>query len=86
MPYTFLVSFFAQSPLILGGLLVYWWNIPTKWIGWLGGYGVGAARRRHSIQSHAGRRHAQPDGGCCLSDDWRSHFRGPGSPGRAEVR
>ena len=42
MPYAFLVSFVAQSPLILGGLLVYWWNIPTKWIGWLGGYGAGA--------------------------------------------
>jgi len=38
----FLVSFFAQAPLILGGLLVYWWNIPTKWVGWLGGYGAGA--------------------------------------------
>ena len=38
----FLVSFFAQAPLILGGLLVYWWNIPTKWVGWLGGYGGGA--------------------------------------------
>ncbi len=36
------VSLIAQSPLILGGLLVYWFNIPTKWVGWLGGYGAGA--------------------------------------------
>jgi ZIP family zinc transporter len=38
----FLVSFLAQSPLILGGLLAYWFRIPTKLIGWLGGYGAGA--------------------------------------------
>ncbi|MEZ4768300.1 MAG: hypothetical protein R2844_07730 [Caldilineales bacterium] len=28
--------------MILGGLLVYWFNIPTKWVGWLGGAGAGA--------------------------------------------
>lgn len=42
MPNAFLVSFVAQAPLILGGLLVYWFKIPTKWVGWLGGYGAGA--------------------------------------------
>lgn len=36
------ISFAAQAPLILGGLLVYWFKIPTKWVGWLGGYGAGA--------------------------------------------
>ena len=38
----FLVSLLAQAPLILGGLLVFWFKIPTKWVGWLGGYGAGA--------------------------------------------
>lgn len=38
----FAISFAAQAPLILGGLLVYWFKIPTKWVGWLGGYGAGA--------------------------------------------
>jgi ZIP family zinc transporter len=42
MPNAFVVSFLAQAPLILGGLLVYWFKIPTKWVGWLGGYGAGA--------------------------------------------
>lgn len=36
------ISFVAQAPLILGGLLPYWFRIPTKWVGWLGGYGAGA--------------------------------------------
>lgn len=36
------VSFLAQAPLILGSLLAYWFKIPTKWVGWLGGYGAGA--------------------------------------------
>jgi zinc transporter, ZIP family len=38
----FLVSILAQAPLILGGLLVFWFKIPTKLVGWLGGYGAGA--------------------------------------------
>ena len=42
MPNAFLISFVAQAPLILGGLLVYWFKIPTKFVGWLGGYGAGA--------------------------------------------
>lgn len=42
MPNAFFVSFVAQAPLILGGLLVYWFKIPTKFVGWLGGYGAGA--------------------------------------------
>ena len=42
MPKAFLSSFVAQAPLILGGLLVYWFKIPTKFVGWLGGYGAGA--------------------------------------------
>ena len=42
MPNAFFVSFVAQAPLILGGLLVYWFKIPTKFVGWLGGSGAGA--------------------------------------------
>ncbi len=38
----FLFSLLAQAPLILGGLLVYWFKIPTKLVGWLGGFGAGA--------------------------------------------
>jgi zinc transporter, ZIP family len=38
----FLLSLLAQAPLILGGLLVFWFRIPSKWVGWLGGYGAGA--------------------------------------------
>lgn len=38
----FLYSAIAQSPLILGGLLVYWFAIPRRIVGWLGGYGAGA--------------------------------------------
>jgi zinc transporter, ZIP family len=36
------LSVLAQAPLILGGLLVYWFKIPTKVVGWLGGFGAGA--------------------------------------------
>lgn len=42
MPNALVVSFLAQAPLILGGLLAYWFKIPTRWVGWLGGYGAGA--------------------------------------------
>ncbi len=42
MLHALVVSLLAQSPLILGGLLVYWFRIPTKWVGWLGGAGAGA--------------------------------------------
>jgi zinc transporter, ZIP family len=38
----FVFSVLAQAPLILGGLLVYWFKIPTKVVGWLGGFGAGA--------------------------------------------
>ena len=38
----FLFAAFAQSPLILGGLIVFWFLVPTRVIGWLGGYGSGA--------------------------------------------
>lgn len=38
----FLFSAMAQAPLILGGLLVYWLRIPTRVVGWLGGFGAGA--------------------------------------------
>ena len=38
----FLYSALAQSPLILGGLLVFWFKIPRRVVGWLGGYGAGA--------------------------------------------
>lgn len=38
----FLFSALAQSPLILGGLLVYWFKIPMRVVGWLGGFGAGA--------------------------------------------
>ena len=38
----FVFSVLAQAPLILGGLLVYWFRIPTKVVGWLGGFGAGA--------------------------------------------
>jgi zinc transporter, ZIP family len=32
----------AQAPLILGGLLVFWFKIPTRIVGWLAGVGAGA--------------------------------------------
>ena len=35
----FLFSALAQAPLILGGLLVYWFRIPIRVVGWLGGFG-----------------------------------------------
>jgi ZIP family zinc transporter len=38
----FLFSALAQAPLILGGLLVYWFKIPLRVVGWLGGFGAGA--------------------------------------------
>jgi zinc transporter, ZIP family len=38
----FLISVLAQAPLVIGGLLVYWYKVPAKWVGWLGGYGAGA--------------------------------------------
>lgn len=38
----FLFSALAQMPLILGGLLVYWFKIPMRVVGWLGGFGAGA--------------------------------------------
>lgn len=38
----FLFSVLAQSPLILGGVLVYLFKIPTRVVGWLGGFGAGA--------------------------------------------
>lgn len=38
----FLFSALAQAPLILGGLLVYWFKIPIRVVGWLGGFGAGA--------------------------------------------
>jgi zinc transporter, ZIP family len=38
----FVFSVLAQAPLVLGGLLVYWLKIPTKVVGWLGGFGAGA--------------------------------------------
>ena len=38
----FLFSALAQAPLILGGLLVYWFRIPIRVVGWLGGFGAGA--------------------------------------------
>lgn len=38
----FLFSALAQTPLILGGLLVYWFKIPLRVVGWLGGFGAGA--------------------------------------------
>ncbi len=42
MPNAFFVSFVAQAPLILGGLLGYWFKVPTKFVGLLGGYGAWA--------------------------------------------
>jgi ZIP family zinc transporter len=38
----FLFSSLAQAPLILGGLIVYWFRIPMRVVGWLGGFGAGA--------------------------------------------
>ncbi len=38
----FLFGTAAQSTLILGGLMVYWFKIPSKFVGWLAGYGAGA--------------------------------------------
>lgn len=38
----FLFSAVAQAPLILGGLMVYWFKIPVRVVGWLGGFGAGA--------------------------------------------
>jgi zinc transporter, ZIP family len=38
----FLFGALAQSPLILGGLIVYWFKVPTKIVGWLAGLGAGA--------------------------------------------
>jgi zinc transporter, ZIP family len=38
----FLFGALAQSPLILGGLLVFWFKIPTKIVGWLAALGAGA--------------------------------------------
>ncbi len=38
----FLFSALAQAPLILGGLIVYWFRVPTKIVGWLAGLGAGA--------------------------------------------
>lgn len=38
----FLFSALAQVPLILGGLVVYWFKIPMRVVGWLGGFGAGA--------------------------------------------
>jgi zinc transporter, ZIP family len=38
----FLFAALAQAPLILGGLIVYWFKVPTKIIGWLAGLGAGS--------------------------------------------
>ncbi len=37
-----LFSALAQAPLILGGLIVYWFRVPTRIVGWLAGLGAGA--------------------------------------------
>jgi zinc transporter, ZIP family len=42
MLYAFLYGALAQSPLILGGLIVYWVTVRPKYVGWLAGLGAGA--------------------------------------------
>ena len=42
MSNAFLYAALAQAPLILGGLIVYWFKVPTKIVGWLGGLGAGS--------------------------------------------
>jgi zinc transporter, ZIP family len=38
----FVFGALAQAPLILGGLIVYWFKVPTRIVGWLAGLGAGA--------------------------------------------
>ena len=38
----FIFGAFAQSMLVVAGLIVYWFNTPARVVGWLAGYGAGA--------------------------------------------
>jgi zinc transporter, ZIP family len=56
----FLFGALAQAPLILGGLIAYWFKVPQKIVGWLAGLGAGALISAIAYNLIAQAEHAGP--------------------------